>query len=61
MINSISVLVQNERKNSVSTSFEELSAKLDVVVLANSPNTSKMEDKELQIHCQLSELTETLP
>lgn len=48
-------------KNSVSTSFEELSAKLDVVVLANSPNTSKMEDKELQIQSQLSELTETLP
>lgn len=61
MINSILVLVQNERKNSVSTSFEELSAKLDVVVLANSPNTSKMEDKELQIQCQLSELTESLP
>lgn len=52
MINSILVLVQNERKKkSASTSFEELSAKLDVMVLASNLNPDKMEE-ETRVQCQ---------
>lgn len=53
MINSILVLVQNERKKkSASTSFEELSAKLGVVVLANNLSTGEMEEEEARVQCQ---------
>lgn len=52
MINSILVLVQNERKKkSASTSFEELRAKLDVMVLASNLNTGKM-GEEARVQCQ---------
>lgn len=50
MINSILVLVQNERKKkSASTSFEELSAKLGTVVLANNLSTGEMEEEEARV------------
>ena len=54
MINSILVLVQNERKKkSASTSFEELDAMLDAMVLADNLNTGKMEEEEARVQCQL--------
>lgn len=39
------------KKKSASTSFEELSAKLDVMVLASNLNTDKMEE-ETRVQCQ---------
>lgn len=53
MINNILVLVQNKReKKSASTSFEELNAKLGVVVLANNLSTGEMKEEEARVQCQ---------
>lgn len=40
------------KKKSASTSFEELSAKLDVMVLASNLNADKMEEEEARVQCQ---------
>lgn len=39
-------------KKSASTSFEELDAKLDAMVLANNLNTGKIEEEEARVQCQ---------
>lgn len=41
-----------KRKKSASTSFEELSTKLDVVVLVNNLNIGKMEEEEARVQGQ---------